>query len=197
MRSVTVKIPARWKVDSQHVQGWLRDYFVHPVALPSDTFAAEKAVCFSLNERQADALARGLGEPRAVALRRLLAAHVQELPPAPGAIVHVSKRERPKAVRRGANSDSEFIAGQSATREIGERQFVDITEDAPTQPARSLVQSAAPSENTAVVKRPFVLGSMVFYIVPLVVLFVFLGGSVSVSSGASSEPGLFSEWRPE
>jgi len=199
MQSITVKIPARWKVDSARAQIWLRDYFVNPVALPSDNFAAEKAVCLSLNGRQADALARGLGEPRAVALRRLLAVHVQELPPASsGEIVHVSKRERPKVVKRGANSDSAYIAGQSATGEIGGRQFVDITDDAavPVPVSESLpVQS---DEMVPAVQRPSVLKTffeIVLWIVPITFLLTLIGSSGE--SSASGDAAAFPEWRPK
>ncbi|MFZ0214058.1 MAG: hypothetical protein WAL55_15235 [Candidatus Acidiferrales bacterium] len=198
MKSITVKIPSRWKVDSQHAQAWLRDYFVHPAALPLDNFAAEKPVCLSLNERQADALARGLGEPRAVALRRLLAAHVQELPPVPGAIVHVSKPERAKSVRRGAamNPDGVYVA--SSTREIGGQQFASITDDAPVP---SPVQSSASVQEVVAVENPSVSPVLIkaaLWLVPIILIFLFVGSSGDSAGGdGSSSSSEFPEWRPQ
>jgi len=45
MKSFTVKLPAQREVDSARAQCWLRDYFVHPLALPLDPGAGERAVC--------------------------------------------------------------------------------------------------------------------------------------------------------
>ena len=202
MQSVTVKVPSRWKVDSQHAQVWLRDYFVHPVALPDDPGAGDRVVCLSLNERQTAALARGLGEPRAVALRRLLAAHVQELPPAPGAIVS-AKREGPKSVQRGTmNSEQAYVAGLSSTRQINGQQFIDITEDSSARPVRTSVQVSAlsnlavpePSKLAAVVHGIF---SMAIYIVPIVAVILFFGGGFGGAAAAAASTEVFPTWRPE
>lgn len=81
MRAYTVKVPPQWAgVDSARAQSYLRDFFIHPLALPADPGAGERVARLTLNERLVDALSRAAGDVPAVSLRRLLAARVRELP---------------------------------------------------------------------------------------------------------------------
>ncbi len=83
MKPYTVKVPSQWaRVNSGRVQTYLREFFIHPLALPADPGAGEQVLRLTLNERQVDALSRGSGGVPAVALRRLLAARIRELPAA-------------------------------------------------------------------------------------------------------------------
>jgi hypothetical protein len=82
-RAYTVKVPTQWAgVSSARTQIYLREFFIHPLTLPVDPGAGERVLRLTLNERQVDALSRGSGEVPAVALRRLLAARIRELPAA-------------------------------------------------------------------------------------------------------------------
>jgi hypothetical protein len=86
-RAYTVKVPAQWAgINSARAQNYLREFFIHPLALPADPGAGECVLRLTLNERQVDALSRGSGEVPAVALRRLLVARVRELPAASSAV---------------------------------------------------------------------------------------------------------------
>ena len=77
MRPFTVKVPRQWAgINSARVQVYLRDYFIHPLALPADPGPGERAVCLTLSERLVSKLAEGAGEKPAVALRRLASGHV-------------------------------------------------------------------------------------------------------------------------
>ncbi len=103
MRPYTVKIPPQWTgINSARAQAYLRDYFIHPLTLPADPGPGEHAVCLTLSERLVGKLAEGTGEKPAVALRRLLAARIRELPavssPAPESrsIVHTRTKPKPK-----------------------------------------------------------------------------------------------------
>ncbi len=100
MRPYTVKVPAQWSgINSARAQAYLRDYFIHPLTLPADPGAGERVLRLTLAERQVDALSRGSGDVPAVALRRLLAARVRELPAARSvAIVPAREKPRPRHV---------------------------------------------------------------------------------------------------
>ena len=100
MKTYTVKAPPQWaRINSDRAQNDLRDYFIRPLALPADPGAGEQVLRLTLNERQVDALSRGSGDVPAVALRRLLAAHIWELPAAPSPEAITSIRPRKAAAR--------------------------------------------------------------------------------------------------
>lgn len=83
MKPYTVKVPVQWAgMDSARAQTYLREFFIHPLTLPADPGAGERVLRLTLSERQVDALSRGSGDVPAVALRRLLAARIRELPAA-------------------------------------------------------------------------------------------------------------------
>lgn len=98
MKAYTVKIPSQWEwVDSDRARVYLREFFIHPLMLPPDPGAGEHAARLTLNEKQVDALARGSGDKPAVALRRLLAARVGELPATiPTAIIRAQAKMEPR-----------------------------------------------------------------------------------------------------
>ena len=79
----TVKVPPQWAgINSSRAREWLRSYFVHPVELLPDPGGGDRVLRLTLDERMVVALSRRSGDVPAIALRRLLAAHIRELPPA-------------------------------------------------------------------------------------------------------------------
>jgi hypothetical protein len=82
MENFSLRVPDQWAglVNSVRVQRWLSDFFEAPRSLPADPGPGQLQISLSLPPRAVRVLSAGLGEPVAVALRRLSALNLGFLP---------------------------------------------------------------------------------------------------------------------
>jgi hypothetical protein len=214
MQAYTVKVPAQWAgINSVRAQTYLREFFIRPLVLPADPGAGEQVLRLTLNERQVDALSRGSGDVPAIALRRLLAARVRELPPAPSpaAAPSAPATVKPTVEVRGQvasapRSSAHLGVGQAPLRLAGNLPqpgwFTDTAawyrldsyaqeQMAAHPPGQAALDSlgAGPSKKARVSTWRDVLASPVGLVVAFVVavvLILVLGGTVSFGGGAGA-----------
>jgi hypothetical protein len=208
-RAYTVKIPPQWAgIDSARAQIYLREFFIYPLALPVDPGAGERAICLTLNEKLVSKLAEGIGEKPAVALRRLLAARIRELPAVsssePEARAIVPARPKTAEEKRGASPrrieppawfDVENPNRVSYWRSLGMDCQLEMIEG----------HRAFEAENSGVAVKPLrgapgavLKGRVWFWIACLTVVFLYaLPFLFSRRSGGSpASASRFSAWRP-
>jgi hypothetical protein len=83
-RTITVRMPRAWVgVDSELVRRWLADFLRHPTPnLPPDPGGGDTRKSFSLPKRAVKVVSGLLDETESAALRRIIAARMNALPPA-------------------------------------------------------------------------------------------------------------------
>jgi hypothetical protein len=208
MKPFTVKVPAAWpRIDSERAQVHLRDFFIHPLCLPADPGAGERAIGLTLNERLVSKLAEGTGDKPAVAIRRLLAAHIRELPTATqNAIVTVKTqpakpRDRRKAITPLHLGKSQPAWALSRLDPYARQMLAQMKLPPDDRPSRfdlvavgsSRVKSSSVSDFFDAPLIKLLLFALVFF--GLFLLLAYQGGAQSKSSGAKSES-KYPAWRP-
>jgi hypothetical protein len=205
VRTYTVKVPPQWTgINSDRAQVYLREFFIHPLALPPDPGAGERAARLTLNERQVDALARGTGEKPAVALRRLLAARVRELPGTVSTAIVPMREKRPQARRVPSLGESLPIPAWFCPRdpEPGRTHY---WKSLGADHQRAMLQAhvkmnpelkVQPGEASPVARRKQQVAWLSLLALAILYVLMYFFGTRSQDSGAATVP-VFPAWRPK